>query len=61
MSQFENLAFQFDFVKTLLQTLTQSVAMSTDLSFHFMCKLLHILGSFISSKSILLICSQVIL
>ena len=35
------------------------VAMATDLSFHFICKLLHILESFILSKSILIICSQV--
>ena len=35
MSQFENEAFQFDFVKTLVQTLSQSVSMATDLSFHF--------------------------
>ena len=60
MSQFQNEVFQFDFVKTLVQTLSQSVAMATDLSFHFMCKLFHILGRFISSKSILIICSQVI-
>ena len=44
----------------LMQTLSQSVAMATDLSFHFTCKLLHFLESFISSKSILIICSQVI-
>ena len=43
---------QFDFVKCLVQTLRQSVAMATDLSFHFICKLLHILESFILSKSI---------
>ena len=59
MSQFQNEAFQFDFVP-LVQTLSQSVVMATDLSFHFMCKLLYILESFISSKSILIICSQVI-
>ena len=35
MSQFQNEAFQFDFVKCLVQTLRQSVAMATDLSFHF--------------------------
>ena len=34
MSQFQNEAFQFDFVKTLVQTLSQSVAMITDLSFY---------------------------
>ena len=40
MSQFQNEAFQFDFVKCLaVQTLRQSVAMATDLSFHFICKL----------------------
>ena len=60
MSQFQNEPFQFDFVKRLMQTLRQSVAMTTDLSFHFICKLLHILESFILSKSILIICSQVI-
>ena len=46
MSQFQNEAFQFDFVKCLVQILRQSVAMATDLSFHFICKLLHILESF---------------
>ena len=60
MSQFQNEAFQFDFVKSLVQTLSQSVAMAMDLSFHFTCKLLHILESFILSRSILIICSQVI-
>ena len=61
MSQFQNEAFQFHFVKSLVQTLSQSVAMATDLSFHFTCKLLHIqVQSFILSKSILIICSQVI-
>ena len=60
MSQFQNNAFQFDFVKSLVQTLGQSVAMATDLSFHFMRKLLHIPESFISSNSVLIICSQVI-
>ena len=52
MSQFQKEAFQFDFVKTLVQAVSQSVAIATDLSFHFMCKLLHILRSFISSTSI---------
>ena len=33
--------------------------MATDLSFHFIRKLLHILESFILLKSILIICSQV--
>ena len=59
MSQFQNDAFQFDFVKCLVQILRQSVAMATDFSFYFICKLLHILESFILSKSILIICSQV--
>ena len=59
MSQFQNEAFQFDFVKCLLQILRQSVAMAIDLPFHFICKLLHILESFILSKSILIIFSQV--
>ena len=59
MSQFQNKAFQFDFVKCLLRILRQSVAMATDLSFHFICRLLRILESFILSKSILIICSQV--
>ena len=59
MSQFQSEAFQFDFVKSLLQPLSQSVAMATDLSFHFMCKLLHTPERF-TSKSILIICSQVI-
>ena len=45
MSQLQNEAFQFDFVKSLVQTLRQSVAMATGLSFHFICKLLHILES----------------
>ena len=45
VGQFQNEAFQFDFVKSLVQTLRQSVAMATDLSFHFICKLLHILES----------------
>ena len=41
MPLFQNEAFQFDFFKCLaLQTLRQSVAMATDLSFHFVCKLL---------------------
>ena len=61
MSQFQNEAFQFDFVKTLVGANSKPACChGTDLSFHFMCKLLHILGSFISSKSILIICSQVI-
>ena len=60
MSQFQNEAFQFHFVKSLVQTLSQSVAMAMDLSFHFTCKLLHILESCILSRSILIICSQVI-
>ena len=60
MSQFQNEAFQFHFVKSLVQTLSQSVAMAMDLSFHFTCKLLHILESIILSSSILIICSQVI-
>ena len=48
MSQFQNEALQSDFVKSLVQTLRQSMqAMATDLPFHFMCKLLHILESFI--------------
>ena len=61
----QNGTFQFDFVTCLLQILKQSVAMATDLSFHFICKLLHILESFILSKSIIcffnyfFICSQV--
>ena len=59
MSQFQNETFQFDFVKCLVQILRQSVAMATDLSFHFICKLLHIPESFILSKSILIISSQV--
>ena len=59
MSQFQNETFQFDFVKCLLQILRQTIAMATDLSFHFICKLLHILESFILSKSILIICFQV--
>ena len=53
MSQFQNEAFQFHFVKSLVQTLSQSVSMATDLSFHF-------IESFISSKSILMTSSQVI-
>ena len=57
MSQFQNEAFQFDFVKCLVQILRQSVAMATNLSFHFKCKLLHTLESFILLKSILIICS----
>ena len=52
MFQFQNETFQFDFVKCQLQILKQSVAMATDLSFHFICKLLHILEKFILSKSI---------
>ena len=60
MSQFQNEACQFDLIKCLVQTLRQSVAMATDLSFHFICKLLHILERFILSKSILISCSQVI-
>ena len=59
MFQFQNETFQFDFVKCQLQILKQSVVMATDLSFHFICKLLHILEKFILSKSILIICSQV--
>ena len=35
MSQFKNETFQFDFVKCLLQIPRESVAMATDLSFHF--------------------------
>ena len=60
MSQFQNEAFHFHFVKSLVQTLSQSVFMATDLPFHFTCKLLHIIESFISSKSILITSSQVI-
>ena len=60
MSQFQNEAFQFHFVKSLVQTLSQSVSMATDLSFDFTCKLLHLIESFISSKSILFTSSQVI-
>ena len=60
MCQFQNEAFQFHIVKCLVQTLIQSVAMATDLSFHIICKLLHILESFVLSKSILIIGSQVI-
>ena len=59
MYQFQNKAFQFHFVKCLVQIRRQYVAMATDLSFHFICKLLHILESFILSKSILITCSQV--
>ena len=59
MSQFRNQAFQFDFVNCRVQILRQSVAIATDLSFHFICKLLLILESFIMSNSILVICSQV--
>ena len=58
MFQFQNETFQFDFVKCQLQILKQSVATATDLSFHFICKLLHILEKFILSKSILIICSH---
>ena len=58
MSQFQNETFQFDFVKFLVQTPRQSVAMATDLSLNFICKLLHILESFILTKSIVIICSQ---
>ena len=47
MSQFQNEAFQF-------QTLSRSVAMAMDLSFRFTCKLLHILESFILSRSVLI-------
>ena len=39
---------------------SKTICMATDLSFRFTCKLLHILDSFILSKSILIICSQVI-
>ena len=52
---------KFDFVKCPLQILKQSVATVTDLSFHFICKLLHILEKFILSKSVLIICSLVLL
>ena len=41
MSRFQNEAFRFDFVKCLVQTLRQSGAMATDLSFRFISKLLH--------------------
>ena len=61
MFQFQNETFKFDFVKCQLQILKQSVATATDLSFHFICKLLHILEKFILSKSFLIICSQVLL
>ena len=41
MSQFQNEAFQFDFVKCLaMHTLRQFVAVATDLSLNFICKLL---------------------
>ena len=47
MSQFPNEAFQFDFVKGLVQTQRPTVAMATSFSFHFyiylLDKLLHIL------------------
>ena len=59
MFQFQNETFPFDFVKCQLQILKQSVTTATDLS--FICKLLHILEKFILSKSILIICSQVLL
>ena len=59
MSQVQNEAFQFDFVKCLVQIVRQSVAMTIDLSFYFIRKLLHILKSFILSNSILITCSQV--
>ena len=59
MSQFQNETFQFDFVNCLVQILRQSVAMATNLSFHFICKLFCILESLILSKSISIICSQV--
>ena len=52
MSQFQNEAFHFHFVKSQVQTLSQSVFMATDLPFHFTCKLLHVIESFISSKSV---------
>ena len=42
--------FQFDFVKCLVQTLRPSVAMTTDLSFHFL-----FYRTFVLSKSILII------
>ena len=35
MSQFQNEAFQFHFVKSLVQTLSQSVAMAMDLIISF--------------------------
>ena len=57
MCQFQNEAFQFD---CLVQTQRPSVATATDLSFHFVCKLLHILENFILSKPISIICSQVV-
>ena len=60
MSQFQNEAFHFHFVKSLVETRSQSVFMATDLSFHFTCKLLDIRENFISSKSILITSSQVI-
>ena len=47
MFQFQNETFQFDFVKCQLQIPKQSIATTTDLSFHFICKLLHILEKFI--------------
>ena len=50
MSQFQNEAFQSDFVKCLVQTRRPSVDTATNLSFHFMYKLLHILENFIFFK-----------
>ena len=50
MSQFQNETFQFDLVKYMVQILRQSVTMATNLSFHFICKLLCILESFILSN-----------
>ena len=61
MFQFQKETSQFDFVKCQLQILKQSVATAADLSFHLICKLLHIPEKIILSKSILIICSLVLL
>ena len=57
MSQFLNEAFQFDFVKGLVQTQRPTVAMATSLPFHFyiyfLDKLLHILENFINCQNFL--------
>ena len=61
MSQFENEAFQFDFLKSLVQTVKTICCHGNRFIISFYMQIVtYRLESFILSKSILIICSQVI-